>query len=241
MMAPSSSSASASCSSFSSSASAEWSGRLLRCSYKRATFVLCTGNIVVAFFMLHATLAPLYLLSSSPPPGTTISIVREPEVTYTKEEQERIDASNKLRRELLPVDLIARVKEIQAEAAAEANRTEILNQARQRVASELAQRLRELKISNSESGRQALEEWKKKKLEEMKNRSIIDETIDKELRSLQLSSEDITIAENSGGGLSTDKLSTVDMGKEHSSFLVFFSSYVHVQNLTVQYKLCYID
>jgi hypothetical protein len=74
MMAPSSSSsASASCSSFSSSASAEWSGRLLRCSYKRATFVLCTGNIVVAFFMLHATLAPLYLLSSSPPPGTTIS------------------------------------------------------------------------------------------------------------------------------------------------------------------------
>jgi hypothetical protein len=64
---------------------------------------------------------------------------------------------------------------------------------------------------------------------------------DKELRSLQLSSEDITIAENSGGGLSTDKLSTVDMGKEHSSFLVFFSSYVHVQNLTVQYKLCYID
>ena len=75
MMAPSSSSsASASSSSFSSSsASAEWSGRLLRCSYKRATFVLCTGNIVVAFFMLHATLAPLYLLSSSPPPGTTIS------------------------------------------------------------------------------------------------------------------------------------------------------------------------
>lgn len=30
-------------------------------------------------------------------------------MTYTKEEQERIDASNKLRRELLPVDLIARV------------------------------------------------------------------------------------------------------------------------------------
>lgn len=62
---------------------------------------------------------------------------------------------------------------------------------------------------------------------------------DKELSSLQLSSEDITIAENSGGGLSTDKLSTVDMGKEHSSFLVFFSSSVHVQNLTAQYKICY--
>lgn len=48
------------------------------------------------------------------------------------------------------------MKEIQAEAEAEANRTEILNQARQRVASELAQRLRELKISNSESGRQGM-------------------------------------------------------------------------------------
>lgn len=80
MMAPPSSSAAASSSvsaasssSLSLSAPAEWGGRLLRCSYKRATFVLCTGNIMVAFFMLHATLAPLYLLSSSPPPGTTMS------------------------------------------------------------------------------------------------------------------------------------------------------------------------
>ena len=32
-------------------------------------------------------------------------------MTYTKEERERIDASNKLRRELLPVDLIARVSQ----------------------------------------------------------------------------------------------------------------------------------
>lgn len=46
---------------------------------------------------------------------------------------------------------------------------------------------------------------------------------DKELSSLQLSSDDITMAENSGGGLSTDKLSTVDMGKEHSIFLVFLA------------------
>lgn len=64
---------------------------------------------------------------------------------------------------------------------------------------------------------------------------------DKELSTLQLSGDDITMVESSGGGLSTDKLSTVDMGKEHSIFLVFFSSYVPVQNLTVQYKICYID
>lgn len=44
-----------------------------------------------------------------------------------------------------------KVKEIQEETELEINRTESLNLARQKVAAELSQRLRELKLSNSQS------------------------------------------------------------------------------------------
>lgn len=43
------------------------------------------------------------------------------------------------------------MKEIQEETELEINRTEALNSARQKVAAELSQRLRELKLSNSEA------------------------------------------------------------------------------------------
>jgi hypothetical protein len=45
----------------------DWAGRWRGCSYKRATFVLCTGNVVMALFMLHAVLAPI-CFDSSPSP-----------------------------------------------------------------------------------------------------------------------------------------------------------------------------
>lgn len=69
----------------------------------------------------------------------------------TKDELERIEDSNRLRRELLPVHLIERVKEIQEETELQIRMTAELNLARQRVASELANRLRELKLSNGQA------------------------------------------------------------------------------------------
>lgn len=44
--------------------STDWAGRL-RWSYKRATFILCTGNLLVALVMLHAALAPVFFVSTS--------------------------------------------------------------------------------------------------------------------------------------------------------------------------------
>lgn len=124
---------------------ADWTGSLrgLRCSYKKATFVLCGGNVVLALFMLHATLAPVCFdsASSSSPHGNRAGL----EVPPTKEELERIEDSNRLRRELLPATLIERLEEIRLETEEEINRTETLNSARQKLASELTEQLLELK------------------------------------------------------------------------------------------------
>ncbi|KAG0593560.1 hypothetical protein M758_1G331200 [Ceratodon purpureus] len=133
--------------------SGDWTGGL-RCSYRRATFILCTSNILVALFMLHAALTPVYYDSSSSPAPSGIGASSnglEGVVVQTKEELERIEDSNRLRRELLPVHLIERVKEIQEETELEINRTAVLNLARQKVALELANRLRELKLSNDQA------------------------------------------------------------------------------------------
>uniref|UniRef100_A0A7I4AH83 Apple domain-containing protein n=1 Tax=Physcomitrium patens TaxID=3218 RepID=A0A7I4AH83_PHYPA len=153
--------------------STDWAGRL-RWSYKRATFILCTGNLLVALVMLHAALAPVFFVSTSTsqlPRGNGVS-AHGVGVTLSKEELERIEDSNRLRQELLPTPLIERVREIQLEIEEEVNRTAALNIARQKVALELAERLRELKNSNSQATQAALEEWKRNKLKK-KNISVI--------------------------------------------------------------------
>ncbi|XP_024369804.1 uncharacterized protein [Physcomitrium patens] len=125
----------------------------LQCLCKRATFVLCTANILVGLFMLQAALIPIHHDSSSSsvapraddvsPKGIEVMQTRP-----TAEELERIETSNRLRRELLPVQLIERVKEIQKETVSDINRSRLKNLARQKVALELAQRLRDLKRNN---------------------------------------------------------------------------------------------
>ncbi len=37
----------------------------LHCSYKRATFVLCAGNLVVALYLLQSVVGPFYFQTSS--------------------------------------------------------------------------------------------------------------------------------------------------------------------------------
>lgn len=141
-----------------SSSALEWTGRL-RCSYKSATFILCTGNMLMALFMLHAALAPVYIDSATSSSSSVEALGGlDGRIVQTQEELERIEDSNRLRRELLPFHLIERVKEIQEETELEINRTESLNLARQKVAAELSQRLRELKLSNSQSTQKGSEE-----------------------------------------------------------------------------------
>lgn len=140
----------------------DWTSRL-RCSYKSATFILCTGNVLMALFMLHAALSPVYYFESASSPGVSsssfsTSVDLDGRLVQTQEELERIEDSNRLRRELLPFHLIERVREIQEETELEIQKAEALNLARQKVAAELSERLRELKLSNSESTQKGGEE-----------------------------------------------------------------------------------
>ncbi|KAG0581671.1 hypothetical protein M758_4G273900 [Ceratodon purpureus] len=129
---------------------ADFTGRFRGCSYKRATFVLCTGNVMMALFMLHAILAPI--CSDSSPPQRAHGVLSDGlTVAPTKEEWQRIEDSNRLRLKLLPTLLIERVNEIRLETEEEIERTEALNLEKLNVAAKLAERLRELKLGNSQS------------------------------------------------------------------------------------------
>jgi len=128
--------------------------------------VVCSANLLLVICILHAALSPLQMKSSH------VNLVMLPKggvqagVSYvTKKELERRVESNRQRRALLPLQLIQRVKEIEAETEMEIDNSRKSNQARQKVADELAKRLREIKRSHSQSNQQGLEAWRKKRLQ----------------------------------------------------------------------------
>ncbi|CAK9268501.1 unnamed protein product [Sphagnum jensenii] len=148
----------------------------LHCSYKRATFVLCAGNLVVALYLLQSVVGPFYFQTSSSSnelqqqgDHTAVPEALQQEVIYSEEDLKRQEESNDLRRAVLPVRLMERIKEIEAQTEVEISKSQSASAARQRVALELAQRLRYLRFINSKSNpQQGLEEWSKKKLDSLK-------------------------------------------------------------------------
>jgi hypothetical protein len=157
----------------------------LHCSYKGATFILCAGNLVVALYLLQSVVGPFYFQSSSSSSSSTglqqgdhtaVAGALQQEVIYSEEDLKRQEESNDLRRAVLPVRLMEQVggdgdkiKEIEAQTEMEISKSQSASAARQRVALELAQRLRYLRFINSKSNpQQGLEEWRKKKLDGLK-------------------------------------------------------------------------
>lgn len=87
---------------------------------------------------------------------------------YTKEQLRRIHDAVEVWKAAEPVDLIKRVKEIGHESAEGASEYKLIEALREKVASDLANRLKELRAGSNESVDKALEEWRKEKLEEIK-------------------------------------------------------------------------
>jgi hypothetical protein len=94
----------------------------LHCSYKRATFVLCAGNLVVALYLLQSVVGPFYFQTSSSSSSsnelqqqvgtgdhTAVAGALQQEVIYSEEDLKRQEESNDLRRAVLPVRLMERV------------------------------------------------------------------------------------------------------------------------------------
>jgi hypothetical protein len=142
----------------------------LHCSYKGATFILCAGNLVVALYLLQSVVGPFYFQTSSSSSSssssnssnelqqqgdhTAVAGALQQEVIYSEEDLKRQEESNDLRRAVLPVRLMERIKEIEAQTEMEISKSQSASAARQRVALELAQRLRYLRFINSKSNPQ---------------------------------------------------------------------------------------
>lgn len=151
----------------------EWSGKI-KCSYKTATMVICAGNLVVALYVLHSLLTPLYIITSSSLAGpATDGQNLFPAAKFTEDEETRMTEAIKVRRASEPVDLIRRVKEIDEESYREDVREKRLQSTMVKVAHELLQQLKEFRGDGDSNEQQALEEWRKKKLEEAKKQEAM--------------------------------------------------------------------
>lgn len=192
----------------------EWSGRI-KCSYKTATMVICAGNLVVALYVLHSLLTPLYIITSSSlaGPANDAHLFQEDEVKRMRE-------AIKVRQASQPVDLIRRVKEIEEESYRKDVREKRSQSTTEKLAQELLQRLNEFKGDGDSIEQQALEEWRKKKLEEVKKREAMKASVnssmhveDTEMVAKVLETDWGPVLEKAGFSLSPEASSEDSSGK----------------------------
>lgn len=144
--------------------------------HRKATAVVCACNLIAAFCILYALLSPLYFYSSASSSVKTIQFswrrfegtLRKPGAKVADAEPAKIREAYEARRALEPVELIKRVKEIQEESKEAEMKDRKSPAARKKYAAELTQKLKQLKGTNVKKNQQALEEWRRKKLEAKK-------------------------------------------------------------------------
>ncbi|XP_057838542.1 uncharacterized protein LOC131048563 isoform X1 [Cryptomeria japonica] len=172
-------------------------GNRVKCSYKKATTVVCTANLVAALYVLHTLLAPLYIFS---PTQSSLQVLK-----YTEHEHTRMQQAIKVRRESEPVDLILRVKEIEEEALRENMMEKLLQSTREKLKDEVLRVLKELNADSNSTAQQVLEDWRKKKLEEAKKgkniKAVANSTVqpvDNEMVAKVLESDWVSVLEEAG-------------------------------------------
>ncbi|OUZ99833.1 hypothetical protein BVC80_7091g4 [Macleaya cordata] len=136
-------------------------GKLLCCSYKRTTIVICSINFVAALYILHSLYTSFYIFSNN---------ASSPNYTakFTEDQIKRMEESIRIRKAAEPLELIKVVKEIKEESSREEGVVELSRPMKQNIADEILQRLKGLNHSAtvSEQRAEALEIWRKQKLEE---------------------------------------------------------------------------
>ncbi|KAL2631022.1 hypothetical protein R1flu_015708 [Riccia fluitans] len=145
-----------------------------RCSYKRATALICAINVVAAIYVLHGLFGTRYNDIPHSVPGARIPFRNgsTPLMKYTAEEIERINQAHVARRAVEPVDLMKRLKEIELETQREADKDKETEDSKQKVAAELAERLREWRGNTNQHQSEALDEWRRKRIEEARKRGV---------------------------------------------------------------------
>ncbi|KAJ9674456.1 hypothetical protein PVL29_023791 [Vitis rotundifolia] len=140
----------------------EWGfqGRGKWCSYKRTTLIICSINIAVALYVLHSLYNSIYISSN---------IDSQSAVKYTPDQIRKMEESIRIRRASEPVELVKLVKAVEKELSREASEVELPRPMKQKIADEILQRLKSLDHnSNVSVQREAVESWRKEKIEEAK-------------------------------------------------------------------------
>ncbi|KAH8516483.1 hypothetical protein H0E87_004718 [Populus deltoides] len=132
------------------------------CSYKRTTLFVCSINIFIALYVLRSLYASLYLYSNN-------DFNRVVVVKYTPDQIRKMEESIRIRRAKEPLELVKIVKELKEEFNREETVIELPKEVKNKITDEILERLRSLNANaNISEQRNAVEKWRKEKLQEVK-------------------------------------------------------------------------
>ncbi|XP_059636506.1 uncharacterized protein LOC132278679 [Cornus florida] len=138
-------------------ARAEWGcGRGKWYSYKRTALIICILNIGVALYVLRSLYTSLYIYPYNDPQ-------KEKDFRYTPDQIRKMEESIRIRKELEPIELVELVKKIKEEFSSEESILELPQHLKQKITDEILERLKGLNASDQQ---EAVESWRKEKLEE---------------------------------------------------------------------------
>lgn len=140
----------------------QWRG--IWCSYKRTTLTVCSINIVVTLYALHSLCSSLYIYSYDDSQNF---------VKYTPDQIKKMEESIRIRRASEPLELVKLVKELNKEFAREERVIKLPRPMKQKITNEILLRLKGLHANATASDqREAVESWRKEKLEEAKKLTL---------------------------------------------------------------------
>ncbi|KAG6530209.1 hypothetical protein ZIOFF_012432 [Zingiber officinale] len=150
-----------------------WKARL---SFKNATIVVCFLNFIAFLLLMQGFFASPkrgadggHQMDPDPPLVCKMNLWNF-KIIYIAAQIRYILESEEIRRAMEPLELIKRIKEIEQEAHTQPDH-EIQQVPKQNAAVDLAKRLRD-RAMNDASSQQALEEWRKRKMERARQREI---------------------------------------------------------------------
>ncbi|XP_043706098.1 uncharacterized protein LOC122655815 [Telopea speciosissima] len=132
----------------------------LKFSFRNATILVCSFNLVTFLLLLQGFLAGISLSSRRLSPDQLDAV----KLRYVKESEE-------LRRAMEPLDLIKRVREIEQETYVEPEAVKP-KATKQTAAVDLSKRLTNFRPINDANSLRALEEWRKRKMERARQREL---------------------------------------------------------------------
>ncbi|KAJ0085804.1 hypothetical protein Patl1_08989 [Pistacia atlantica] len=132
------------------------------CSYKKTTLIVCSINIVIALYVLRSIYGSIYVFSNN-----DLNVVK-----YTADQIRKMEESIRIRRANEPIELVKLLKESKQDFSEE-SMVELPRPVKERMTDEILRRLRSLNATGDEDAqREAVESWRKEKLEEAKKLSV---------------------------------------------------------------------